>query len=202
MGVAPGRADFALETKARRDGYVKEDVDGETMAGDTFWGGSDGNGDGASDEHSEPKGSDAPVHGAGYGAPKVLGTGVDVGDVWRRWRSALPDVALRPSNDAGLYLCEFIYYTGLVEYWRRRGSSRGKEGDEGGAGTEDGENGASSPGGRPVVFLHVPKGVEERDVKKGRSVAVELIRALVESRDAVSGDKERERDAAADMVWS
>ena len=34
------------------------------------------------------------------------------------------------------------------------------------------------------MFLHVPGGTEEEDVLKGRTVALELIRALVESRRA------------------
>ncbi|MCJ1384304.1 hypothetical protein MMC17_007420 [Xylographa soralifera] len=132
IGVAPGRSDFALETQARRDGYGKEDVRGRTWEGDRLW--------------------------ARYGAPEVLATGVQRGEVWRRWRGGVPDLPLRLSTDAGHYLCEFIYYTGLVEYWRR-----------------------DSEGERPVLFLHVPKGVEAEDVDRGRRVAEGLIQAVVGS---------------------
>lgn len=66
---------------------------------------------------------------------------------------------MRLSCDAGRYLCDFTFYTGLVEYWRR------------------------DPGGDlPVVFLHVPGGVEREDVERGQRVTVGLIRALVENR--------------------
>lgn len=63
---------------------------------------------------------------------------------------------IRPSSDAGHYLCDFTYYTSLVEYWRR-----------------------NPQGERPVMFFHVPGGAEEKDVERGRRVALGLIAALV-----------------------
>lgn len=65
---------------------------------------------------------------------------------------------VRPSNDAGRFLCEFVYYTSLVEYWRRDPSLR-----------------------RPVMFLHVPGRIEDIDIATGRKVAMGLIGAMVES---------------------
>ncbi|MCJ1436893.1 hypothetical protein MMC27_006275 [Xylographa pallens] len=150
IGVAPGRSDFALETQARRDGYGKEDVRGQTWEGDALW-------------------------GRGYKAPEVLGTGVQRGEVWRRWRGGLPGLPLRLSTDAGHYLCEFIYYTGLVEYWRR-----------------------DPEGERPVLFLHVPKGVEAEDVDRGRRVAEGLIQAVVGSWE--EGGKNREKNGGKEEV--
>ncbi|MCJ1393981.1 hypothetical protein MMC18_006858 [Xylographa bjoerkii] len=155
IGVAPGRGDFSLETQARRDGYGKEDVRGATWEGDTLW--KRGVGEG------------------GYAAPEILGTGVEGGEVWRRWRGGLPDLPLRLSTDAGHYLCEFIYYTGLVEYWRR-----------------------DPKGERPVLFLHVPKGVEAEDVDKGRRVAEGLIQAVVGSWE--EGGKHTRREAGKQDV--
>ena len=73
----------------------------------------------------------------------------------------LQDEDVRPSGDAGRYLCDFIFYTGLVEYWRRD-----PEGD------------------LPVVFLHVPGAAEEEDVERGTRVTAGLIRALVENKRA------------------
>lgn len=67
---------------------------------------------------------------------------------------------LRSSDDPGYYLCDFIYYTSLVEYWRR-----------------------DPNGPRPVMFLHVPGGYEKEDVERGRQVTLGLISALVESRN-------------------
>jgi pyrrolidone-carboxylate peptidase len=67
------------------------------------------------------------------------------------------DVDVRPSEDAGRYLCDFIYYSSLVELWKR---------DE----------------ERRVVFLHVPIECDEPAIARGREVLIELIRALVQSR--------------------
>ena len=75
----------------------------------------------------------------------------------------MQDEDVRLSDDAGRYLCDFVFYTGLVEYWRRR-----KEG-------EDGED-------APVVFLHVPGETEDKNIRSGVRVAEGLIKALVETR--------------------
>ncbi|MCJ1295183.1 hypothetical protein MMC34_006745 [Xylographa carneopallida] len=142
IGVAPSRSDYSFETQARRDGYSKEDVRGRTWEGDRLW------------ERA-------------YKAPEMLGTGVRKGEVWRRWREGLLDIPLRLSTDAGHYLCEFIYYTGLVEYWRR-----------------------DPEGERPVLFLHVPKGLEAEDIDRGRKVAEALIQAVVGSWEEGGKNKE------------
>ncbi|MCJ1358130.1 MAG: hypothetical protein MMC33_008128 [Icmadophila ericetorum] len=140
MGLAPGRSFFTLETQAHRDGYKWPDVDGRDMKGDNYW----------SDK---------------YGAPDVIETGFDVADVWRRWKSRLIEEDVRPSDDAGHYLCDFIYYTGLCEYWRR----------------DNPDHQADKGGHRPVVFLHVPSGEDEEGIKRGTRAARGLIIALAES---------------------
>ena len=90
---------------------------------------------------------------------------------------------LRPSLDAGHYLCEFIYYTGLYAYYRRGGD-----------------------GDRPVVFMHVPKGVADEEVGRGANVAAELIKAIVESRGEGSksvGNRVNTVNEVVDgMLWS
>lgn len=134
IGMAPGRKFFALETCAHQDGYDTKDVKGETMEGDTLW--------------TEK-----------YRAPSTLRPDFDTEDVWRRWKSGLVNEDIRSSDDAGRYLCDFIYYTSLVEYWRR-----------------------DPTGARPVMFLHVPGGSFEDDVDRGTRVTLGLIAALVESR--------------------
>ena len=65
---------------------------------------------------------------------------------------------LRPSSNAGHYLCDFTYYASMLEYWRRDNEKR-----------------------RPCMFLHVPGGYGEDDVLKGKEVALGLIAACVES---------------------
>lgn len=104
-----------------------------------------------------------------YRSPKILRTGFDTEDVWRRWKAGLVDEDVRPSDDPGRYLCDFVYYTSLVEYWRH-----------------------GSEGRRPVMFLHVPAGYGEEDVEKGRRVAVGLVEALVGNLVKAKGKHEEE----------
>ena len=131
--MAYGRDYYTLETLAHRDGYTKKDTYDETMAEDNLWKGK-------------------------YHSPEILHTSFDTPDVWRRWKAELTDEDLRPSNDPGRYLCDFIYYTSMVEYWRH-----------------------DPEGTRPVMFLHVPPGYDEEDLDRGRRVTVGLIEALVGS---------------------
>ncbi|KAL2045015.1 hypothetical protein N7G274_002790 [Stereocaulon virgatum] len=133
IGMAPGRKFYALETCAHRDGYNKPDVEGKTLQGDTYW-------------------------KEAYNSPEILHTGFDTDDVWRRWKSGLMSEDVRPSSNAGHYLCDFIYYTSMLEYWRRDASAT-----------------------RPCVFLHVPGGRKQKDVLRGKQVALGLIAACVGS---------------------
>lgn len=152
IGLAPGRNFYTLETLAHRNDYNKRDVDGNTLEGDTFW-------------QKE------------YKAPETLHTTFDTGSVWRRWKSGLMKEDLRPSNNAGHYLCDFIYYACMVEYWRRE-----------------------PRGHRPCMFLHVPSGLEEEDIKRGKEVALGLIAALVGSDIAGDGSK-RVEDVVEEQEW-
>lgn len=70
---------------------------------------------------------------------------------------------LRPSNDPGRFLCDFIYYTSMAEYWRRDCTSSG-----------------------PVMFLHVPDGIAAEDVARGKKVTLGLIEALLACKRRVS----------------
>lgn len=133
IGLATRRDFYTLETCAHRDGYTKPDIDGQTLEDDPLW----------RDE---------------YHAPEILCPTFDTADVWRRWKSKLIKEDIRPSDDAGHYLCDFIYYASMLEYWRR-----------------------DINGKLPGMFLHVPGGVHEEDLVRGRRVAVGLIVALVES---------------------
>lgn len=131
IGMAFQRAYYSLETLAHRDGYTKKDVNGDSMSDDTLW----------KDE---------------YRSPEVFHTSFNTEDVWRRWKAGLTDEDLRPSDDPGRYLCDFIYYTSLAEYWRHGSDQK-----------------------RPVMFLHVPAGYEKDDLERGRKVTLGLIEALV-----------------------
>lgn len=63
---------------------------------------------------------------------------------------------MRISEDAGRYLCDFIYFSSLAHL------------------TKKGED-------RRVVFLHVPVEATEAAIKTGVEVTIELIRAMVRS---------------------
>lgn len=141
IGMAPGRRFFTLETCAHRDGYNKKDVEGKTLVGDTFW-------------------KDT------YKSPEILHSSFDTEDVWRRWKSEMLDEDVRPSNNAGHYLCDFTYYASMVEYWRR-----------------------DPEGHRPCMFLHVPGGWAAENVLEGKQVALGLIAACVGSERARGKDK-------------
>ena len=71
------RGFFTLEQQAHRDGYTGEDVDDKTMKGDHYW-------------------------KCEYGAPEVLRTGIDIDDVWRRWKRGLE------VSDTSAYLSKII----------------------------------------------------------------------------------------------
>lgn len=105
-----------------------------------------------------------------YRSPGKLHPTFDPEEVWRQWKTRLPDEDLRPSHDPGRFLCDFVYYTSMVEYWRHARS-------------------------RPVMFLHVPAGYAADDLERGRRVAVGLVEALVAS---LGKDGDREGEAAGE----
>ena len=129
----------------------------------------------------------------------------------QRWRDAVPPelkAKLRPSDDAGSYLCEFIYFTSLA-WFQRLGKEKGSAAEKGTAervrragATRAGAAGAggSTVSGaaattrisatatatpatihRPVMFLHVPGHLQTEElIEEGRQVVMAMIRALVE----------------------
>ncbi|TVY27915.1 Pyroglutamyl-peptidase [Lachnellula hyalina] len=138
IGMASGRKFYSVERRGHRTGYMMRDVDNEFL------------GDAERRKEEQEK-------WIWHGLPEELLSSVDVDDVWRRWRTALPDVDVRVSEDAGRYLCDFIYYSSLAYLTK-------EEEEE-----------------RRVVFLHVPVNSDETAVNTGTEVALELIRALVQS---------------------
>lgn len=69
---------------------------------------------------------------------------------------------MRISEDAGRYLCDFIYFSSLAHLWKA------------------GEH-------RRVVFLHVPSACTDEIVDNGREILLQLIRSIIESE--ISKDK-------------
>lgn len=135
IGMAPSRVYYTLETKAHCCGYAKLDVRGE-LPDDQYW---------------RKK----------YNSPPVLQPTYDPADVWRRWKSVLTAEDVRLSDDAGRYLCDYIYYACMLEYWLR-----------------------DPVGGRPCAFLHVPGATEDEDIRKGARVALAAIGAIVSSQSS------------------
>lgn len=67
--MAGGRQFYSLERRGHRDGYLNKDVDGKLY------------GDDEADGHGTWKRE---------GLPEEIETDVDLDDVWRRWKQALP----------------------------------------------------------------------------------------------------------------
>lgn len=63
---------------------------------------------------------------------------------------------LRISDDAGHYLCDFIYYSSLAHLWKQ-----GRD--------------------RKVTFFHVPADASKETVSLGTELCINLIRSIVES---------------------
>ena len=76
-----------------------------------------------------------------------------------------PAPTLSLSKDAGRYLCEFIYYTGLWEHYKREPPPEATR--------------KQLLRKRPVLFLHVPGGAAAADIALGARVAEGLIAAVV-----------------------
>lgn len=172
IGMADPRLYYSIEHRGHRDGYTMPDVDGEKLR---------------DDEARRREGDDwvwADV-------PSQLETDLDVRDVLGRWRKHSPVSIwashrvscslliclvqafsdLRVSEDAGHYLCDFIYFSSLAHLYK------------------NGEY-------RRVIFLHVPSDASDKAVAKGKDLTIHLIRSLVESElsrqrkaQVVSGDK-------------
>ncbi|KAG4431005.1 hypothetical protein IFR05_013513 [Cadophora sp. M221] len=137
IGMASGRRFYSVERRAHRDGYNMKDVDEELLR----------------------DGERRRLEGEGWvwsGLPEELVSVVDVDDVWKRWRAALPGKDVRVSEDAGRYLCDFIYFSSMAYLTKKE---------------ED----------RRVLFLHVPVNADAVAVENGIEITIELIRAMVQS---------------------
>lgn len=155
IGMAGPRPFYQIERKGHRQGYESGDVDGEKLE----------------DEREGGHGEDW----IWYGCPEELETDLDLPDILARWQghssvsirhdrlstslfslNSQSDMDLRVSDDAGRYLCDFIYYSSLSHLWKQ-----------------------NKP--RNVIFLHVPSDASEPWLAQGRELAVNLIRSIVES---------------------
>ncbi|PQE29312.1 pyroglutamyl peptidase type protein [Rutstroemia sp. NJR-2017a BBW] len=137
IGMASGRAYYSVERRGHRDGYYMRDVDGQLLGDDV---------------RKIREGDDW----IWAGCPDELLTNLPFDDMFDQWKETLPEVDARISEDAGNYLCDFIYYTSMSHLY--------KQGLE-----------------RKAMFFHVPVDADEDAIKNGVNIAVELIRAMVET---------------------
>ncbi|KAL0939208.1 Pyroglutamyl-peptidase 1 [Colletotrichum truncatum] len=138
IGMAGPRLFYSIERRGHREGYAFPDVDGKLLE---------------DEDRKKREGEDW----VWYGMPTELETNFDLGDVLDRWKGHSPEGSdLRISEDAGLYLCDFIYFSSLAHLWKQQKHRR-------------------------VVFLHVPSDASEESVARGTELTVQLIRSIVES---------------------
>jgi len=147
IGMASGRSFYAAERLGHRDGYDKNaDLDGVKLD---------------------------PADGKKYfgDCPEALMTSLDFEEIMQGWvrniheASGSPlSIDARASNDAGHYLCDFIYYNSLAWYARRNKRSVDGMVDD-----------------RPVMFFHVPAESDPDTLERGRVALIALIRSMAES---------------------
>lgn len=164
IGMASSKKQYVLERLGHRDDYTIRDLDQRLP-----------NQNSSSDDY--------PWHGI----PDQLTTDLNVADIKRRWETYLPvsaagppcqrlvrspgesnvgniqdSITLRSSDDAGHFLCDYIYFNSLATCHRAEQRKR-------------------------VLFMHVPAVRPEpadlynNSIDMGREVAIQLLRSLVES---------------------
>lgn len=113
--------------------------------------------------------------------PEEMETDLDCEGVLKKWKNYSPRYSdLRISEDAGHYLCDFIYYSSLAELYNK-GMREG-----------EGEGEGEWEGRKKVIFLHVPSDASEGAVLRGRELLLQLVRGVVESELERKKDKNKE----------
>lgn len=152
IGMAGPRRFYSIERRGHRDGYRGLDVDGQPLG----------------DEERRVREGDKWIW---HGLPDEIETDLLLDDVLDRWKGYVPwDADVRVSEDAGRYLCDFIYYSSLAHLYRKEDHRR-------------------------VVFLHVPVDVTPEAIRKGVDLTVQLIRAVLESESSGLCAERREKRA-------
>lgn len=149
IGMASGRKFYCAERYGHRDGYIKnKDLDGKMP----------------------PPDEGKTIFGD---CPATMTTSLDFDSLVMNWQvniMGIPegqpgaDSDARASEDAGRYLCDYIYFNSLAYFGRRNGEME-----------------VGKPASRPVLFLHVPAESDEAMLQRGRAVAIALIRAMADN---------------------
>ncbi|KAK6226857.1 pyroglutamyl peptidase [Colletotrichum tabaci] len=157
IGMAGPRLFYSVERRGHRDGYAFPDVDGNRLG----------------DEERRREEGDGWVW---HGMPPEIETGLDLEEVLGRWRGHSPEGSdLRISEDAGHYLCDFIYFSSLSLLWKAQKHRR-------------------------VTFLHVPSDASEESVARGTELTLQLIRSIAESELRRRGEAAAETAVRGDEV--
>ncbi|KAI1036850.1 hypothetical protein LB503_002905 [Fusarium chuoi] len=135
VGMAGPRPFYSIERRGHRDGYKHPDVDGEYIDGE-----------------EERERNDWPWRGL----PEEIETELNLDEILPLWQGYSSEADLRISEDAGHFMCDFIYYSSLSELWKLQRP-------------------------RNALFLHVPADASPTSVAKGRELTLNLIRSVVES---------------------
>ncbi|KAI2464373.1 peptidase [Annulohypoxylon bovei var. microspora] len=137
IGMAGPQPVYSIERRGHRDGYDKPDVDGELLG----------------DEQRRKREGDKWIW---HDAPPELLTDLDIENIYKRWVERSPDdLRLQLSEDAGHYLCDFIYFSSLAHLYKQQ-----------------------KP--RKVIFFHVPLNPDEASLGRGKELALQLIRSICE----------------------
>ncbi|KAI1776499.1 peptidase [Hypoxylon cercidicola] len=137
IGMAGPQHVYSIERRGHRDGYDKQDVDGQLLG----------------DEQRRRREGDQWIW---HGVPEELLTDLDLDQIYKRWVERSPDdLRLQVSEDAGHYLCDFIYFSSLAHLYKQQRLPK-------------------------VVFFHVPLHPDQESIDRGRELALQLIRSIVE----------------------
>ncbi|KAI5862726.1 peptidase [Durotheca rogersii] len=139
IGMAGPQQVYSLERRGHRDEYDKEDVDGQLLG----------------DDEKRKLGDDTWVWN---GVPEELLTDLNIEKIYKRWVERSPnkdDVKLQISEDAGHYLCDFIYFSSLAHLWKQQRP-------------------------RKVIFFHVPLHSDGESLSRGKELALQLVRSVTE----------------------
>lgn len=178
IGMAGPTPHYSIERRGHRDGYSMKDVCGEFLK-------------------DQPRKVREGKDWAFDGVPAELETDLDLDDVLQRWQANSPVSAppssfflftpyswpiggvtdaidqpghkLRISEDAGRYLCDFIYFSSLAHLTKNQRP-------------------------RKVVFLHVPSTPGPENTTLGRTLLLQLVKSIAQSEVA-----HREKMEAAQM---
>ncbi|KAM4057567.1 pyroglutamyl peptidase domain-containing protein [Hirsutella rhossiliensis] len=143
IGMTAGSV-YKIERRGHRNGYKIGDIDEEIPE----------------DEEKGKKGE----NWIWQGLPDEIQTELDLDDVLKRWQGfGAKNASLQVSEDAGRFLCDFIYYSSLSTLWKRQRP-------------------------RKVVFLHVPTDSSSQAVRQGQELTLSLIRSMVESETQRAGN--------------